>query len=209
LHEQGFLSQDEVAYVQGMQEMASEAADRGEQFDLNAAIAASQGEGFSGEGDFSGAGELAGAGANGSSAGAAGGEGTALSALTRQVKQLSARLHSKEMAEEAAEYDTLLSTIEGNLTALASRNEELEVQLEATRHALRTSGARSLKPAHGARLFEEKVGKKNEFEGLVSKLVAEGKTRGEAVTLAAKQDPDAYGKYLEGRGLIKTVEDPA
>jgi len=138
--------------------------------------------------------------------GASAGEGAAapatanaLSALTKQVKQLSARFEWQDRQAEEAEIAHHFSTIEKNMETLATEN-------EALRFALKTGGARAVTPAASVRMFEAKSDKKHEFEKLVAEKVAAGKTKGQAVMLAAKEAPGVYGDYLAGRGIVKSLD---
>jgi len=123
---------------------------------------------------------------------------TALSALTKQVRHLSARFEREDRAVEDAQIEHQFSTIEKNMDTLALENETL-------RFALRTGGARAVKPAASIRMFEAAPEKKHEFESIVAEQVAAGKTKGEAVRFATKSAPGAYEAYMVARGLVKTA----
>jgi len=123
---------------------------------------------------------------------------TALSALTAQVRHLSARFEREDRAAEDAQIEHQFSTIEKNMDTLALENETL-------RFALRTGGARAVKPAASVRMFESKTDKKHEFESIVAEQVSLGKSKGEAVRFAASTAPGVYQEYMEARGLIKTA----
>lgn len=191
LLQSGEITQEDAQEILAIQAEAAEAFSEG-------------GEGSDGEGELVGAG-VSGEG-NGGDAGGEGvsGAGTALAALQNQVRYLSAKIAGKELAEQKDAEETLVTGIAHNITELAAKNAVLETQLEAMRYALRTSGAKALRPAHGAKMFEEAVeaGNKSDFEAIVSDLVAKGKTRAQAVVFAAKSSPDAYAKYLSERGVL-------
>jgi hypothetical protein len=121
---------------------------------------------------------------------------TALSRLSKQVKELSARFEREDAAAESAQIEKQFSTIEQNMETLATEN-------EALRFALKTGGARAITPAVSVRMFESKADKQHEFESLISEKVAAGKSKAEAVRLSAKEAPGLYQDYLAGRGIIR------
>ena len=171
--------------------------DAQEIYAIHQQIEAEEAEGEA-EGEGEGEGETAGAGV------AAGGEGTALGALQMQVRELSRKLEVKEFASEQDEYQHLLGTIEGNLTELAIENAEireshgvLELECKALRKAVRT-GVRPMAFSageNGGPLTTD--GQLHEFQVLVQKHVAAGKTEAQAIRLAHKENPTAHVNYLE------------
>lgn len=153
------------------------------------------------EGDPDGGGE-----AGGEPAGAAvGGEvGTALSALNRQVRELSARFEREDRAAEEAETAHYFEQIEGALTSLTEQNrqlKELNETLTTKVQAMELGFRAGRKPvsfsAEGA-VVTTGDGKKHEFEVAVDRAVAEGKakTRGEAIHFVRKNNPGLHEKWL-------------
>lgn len=162
-------------------------------------------EGQEGEGE--GQGELVGAGAGveGSVAGSdssSTGSSAELSALQKQVKELSARFEREDAATENAEIEHYFSTIEGNLTRLAEEkaqltelSEKLAAENEALRAAVKT-GTRPLAFSAEGRAINGQGGELHEFEARVKNHTDSGKSHAEAVRLAHKENPDAHRDWI-------------
>lgn len=173
----------------------------------NEIIAAYEAEhGKSDEAD-QGEGELAtaGAGVEGSVAGAdssSTGSSAELSALQKQVKELSARFEREDAASENAEIEHYFSTIEGNLTKLAEEkakltelSEKLSAENEALRAAVKT-GTRPLAFSAEGRALNGHGGELHEFEARVKTHTDSGKTHAQAVMLAHKENPEAHQDWI-------------
>lgn len=138
----------------------------------------------------------------------AGGEGgTALSALTREVRMLQARLSKQDAAAEAAEVAHHFETIEGNLKAfsyenasLKSENSALKQRNETLLHAIKT-GTRVLSFSADGTIspVTSKDGKVHEFEQKVSELEKGGKSRAKAFESVIKTNPELHRDWLESQ----------
>jgi hypothetical protein len=151
------------------------------------------------------AGELAGAGA-GVESSTGGSEGTALSALQKQVRELSARFEREDAAAENNEIEHYFSTIEGNMTQLAAERAELKefadklvAENDALRNALKT-GVRPLAFSAEGAAINGKNGELHEFEARVQNHKNQGKTHAQAVMLAHKENPDAHQDWIRNQG---------
>lgn len=151
------------------------------------------------------AGELAGAGA-GVESSTGGSEGTALSALQKQVRELSARFEREDAAAEENEIAHYFSTIEGNMTQLAAERAELKefadkltAENEALRNALKT-GIRPLAFSAEGAAINGKNGELHEFEARVQNHKSQGKTHAQAVMLAHKENPEAHQDWIRNQG---------
>lgn len=163
------------------------------QAEVIAAIEAEQSEDKGQEGE----GELAGAGAS-----AEGGASAELSALQKQVKELSARFEREDAASENAEIEHYFATIEGNLTKLAEEkakltelSEKLQAENEALRAAVKT-GTRPLAFSAEGRAVTGNGGELHEFESRVKAHTDSGKTHAQAVMLAHKENPEAHQDWI-------------
>lgn len=156
-----------------------------------------------GQGELVGAG--AGAGVEGSVAGSdssSTGSSAELSALQKQVKELSARFEREDAASENAEIEHYFSTIEGNLTKLAEEkaqltefSEKLLAENEALRAAVKT-GTRPLAFSAEGRALNGQGGELHEFEARVKTHTDSGKTHAQAVMLAHKENPEAHQDWI-------------
>ena len=194
--------QDIVALVQAGEITEEDAAGIvAYQNEIMAEVEASEGEG---EGEE--AGELATAGAGvESSAGSdssSTGSSAELSALQKQVKELSARFEREDAASENAEIEHYFSTIEGNLTKLAEEklqltelSENLHAENEALRAAVKTC-TRPLAFSAEGRAVTGQGGELHEFESRVKNHTSAGKTHAQAVMLAHKENPDAHQDWI-------------
>lgn len=165
------------------------------QAEVIAAIEAEQAEGEQGEGHEEAEGELAGATADS-------GASAELSALQKQVKELSARFEREDAASENAEIEHYFSTIEGNLTKLAEEkakltelSEKLQAENEALRAAVKT-GTRPLAFSAEGRAVSGANGELHEFESRVKSHTDSGKTHAQAVMLAHKENPEAHQDWI-------------
>ena len=150
------------------------------------------------------AGELAGAGAGVESS--TGSEGTALSALQGQVRELSARFEREDAAAEENEIAHYFATIEGNMTQLAAERAELKefadklaAENDALRNALKT-GIRPLAFSAEGAAISGKNGELHEFEARVQNHKSQGKTHAQAVMLAHKENPEAHQDWIRNQG---------
>lgn len=168
------------------------------QNEIMAEVEASEGEGEEGEE----AGELAGAGVESSAGSSSTGSSAELSALQKQVKELSARFEREDAASENAEIEHYFSTIEGNLTKLAEEklqltelSEKLQAENEALRAAVKT-GTRPLAFSAEGRAVTGQGGELHEFESRVKNHTSAGKTHAQAVMLAHKENPEAHQDWI-------------
>jgi len=132
----------------------------------------------------------------------------------KKAKQLSARVsaleqkHLRELAaREAATEKELTEAAHAKLNLLQARNQELSAKVEALTTAARTRGASPV--SHGGlseRMFSAGAPKVHDFEQNVADLVASGKSKGQAVVLAVKQDPEAYHAFQASKGIVKNLE---
>ena len=132
----------------------------------------------------------------------------------KKAKQLSARVsaleqkHLRELAaREAATEKELTEAAHAKLNLLQARNQELSAKVEALTTAARTRGASPV--SHGGlseRMFSAGAPKMHDFEQNVADLVASGKSKGQAVVLAVKQDPEAYHAFQAAKGIVKNLE---
>lgn len=146
-------------------------------------------------------GEEAGEAGEAEMAGASAGGETALSALQKQVKYLSARMAGADEASEEAEtahyfeqVEHALSAQKGRIVELEAANQNLSVQCDALRKAIRTGVRPVAFSAEGSAM--NTGGKLHEFENKVEGHVKAGKTRGEAILLSHKEDPELHRDYL-------------
>lgn len=131
--------------------------------------------------------------------------GTALSALTREVRMLQARLSREDAAAEAAEVAHHFETIEGNLKAFSDENASLKEQVSALKsrnevllHAIKT-GTRVLSFSADGTIspVTSKDGKVHEFEQKVSEIEKSGKSRAKAFESVIKTNPELHRDWLE------------
>jgi len=197
------LSQEDIAALVQAGEISEEdaAGIHAYQAEVIAAIEADE-AGEQGEGNEP-AGELAGAGVESSTGGS---EGTALSALQKQVRELSARFEREDAAAENNEISHYFSTIEGNMTQLAAERAELKefadklaAENDALRNALKT-GIRPLAFSAEGAVLSGKNGELHEFESRVQNHKSQGKTHAQAVMLAHKENPEAHQDWIRNQG---------
>lgn len=199
------LTQEDIAALVEAGEITEEdaAGIQAYQAEVIAALEADE-AGEQGEGNEP-AGELAGAGA-GVESSTGGSEGTALSALQKQVRELSARFEREDAAAEENEIAHYFSTIEGNMTQLAAERAELKefadkltAENEALRNALKT-GIRPLAFSAEGAAINGKNGELHEFEARVQNHKSQGKTHAQAVMLAHKENPEAHQDWIRNQG---------
>ena len=90
---------------------------------------------------------------------------------------------------------------------IEARLKEFAAENEALKTAARTRGASPV--SHGGlseRMFDARAPKVHDFEQNVADLVASGKSKGQAVALAVKQDPEAYRAFQAAKGIVKNLE---
>jgi hypothetical protein len=202
----GELTEADVADIISLHEAVAEGSGEGE--------LAGDDQGMLPGGDFNGAGVAGGAGGyeQGGEAAGAGADagaamaGTALGALHRQVKELSARFEREDRAKEENETEHYFATIERNFAALAEDNAQLkeftgklQTENEALRHALKT-GVRPLAFSAEGKAITGQNGELHEFQALVQKHLDAGKTEAQAIRMAHKENPDAHRDYLRELG---------
>jgi hypothetical protein len=215
-HEQ-FLAQNapeptlEDLYNMKDEELAQLGITRAEVEDaVQEAVAAMESE-QAAEGEQANEGELVGAteGANGATAGAAGGADTSapatFKAISDRIIRLEKKLAAKELAEKEATEAIEFKSISDKITTLETQRNEALTSLEvikADNDALRVAvktGTRPVKAGvdFGVRMFgANDEGELHGFQARVKELVATGKTEGEAVKLAVKENPGQHADYV-------------
>ena len=119
--------------------------------------------------------------------------------LEQIVTNLEAQIIAQEEASAEAALETQLGEIRSKVIALASRNDELENELDAARHALNTGTGRAVET--GAPGQDITLGE-GAFEDTVRYHLEEGKTKGESVALAAKENREQHLDWLRRSGVI-------
>ncbi len=190
------LSEEQIADLVASGEITEEDA---------AGISALQAEYAAGEGEEEGSTEGAPAETEAAPAGAE--AGTALSALTREVRMLQARLSREDAAAEAAEVAHHFETIEGNLKAFSDENTSLKEQVaslksrnEVLLHSIKT-GTRVLSFSADGTIspVTSKDGKVHDFEQKVSEIEKSGKSRAKAFESVIKTNPELHRDWLESQ----------
>jgi len=190
------LSEEQIADLVAAGEITEEDA---------AGIVALQAEHAAGDGE--GEGSTEGAPAEGEAAPAGAEAGTALSALTREVRMLQARLTRDDIAAEEAEVAHHFETIEGNLKAFSDENASLKSEVAALKsrnevllHAIKT-GTRVLSFSADGTIspVTSKDGKVHEFEQKVSEIEKSGKSRAKAFESVIKTNPELHRDWLESQ----------
>lgn len=145
------------------------------------------------------------AGAATANAGApAGATAAALSALTKKVTELSARLEREDRAKKDAEVETLFSEIEGQVSELTELNTKLKSENEQLRSSLK-AGGRAVSP--GVTNFDRGNKNAETFLGQVELTMGEKKiSRVQAFQTVMKEQPDLYRKHLVTIGVAKGDE---
>jgi uncharacterized protein YjiS (DUF1127 family) len=175
-----------------------------------------------GEGGPQGEGEVpAGAGAQGEGAGepamAGAGTGTAAGAtsgaaafhaLQQQVVKLESKLKLTELRKKQESEEVELSAIEQKILILAEQRdaaikfaEEKEAENEALRLAVRT-GTRPVRAGvdNEVRMFGVgENGELHQFQVRVKQLVDGGKSQGEAITFAQKENPSLHADWVQSQ----------
>lgn len=126
------------------------------------------------------------------------GAGVGLDALVQQIAELSAEVASLTQQKQAAQEETLLSSIEGKVELLARENLRLK-------HALSAGSTQPAKPTTTPAVPAAAAsGNKHAFEQRVDALVTERKvSRGKATELAAQENPGLHVEYMQAQGLLK------
>jgi uncharacterized protein YjiS (DUF1127 family) len=172
-----------------------------------------EGQGQEGEGEPAGAqGEgsgdpaMAGAG-TGTAAGPTSGP-AAFKALQDQVVRLESKLKLTELRKKQEAEEVELSAIEQKVLILADQRdkaikfaEEKEAENQALRLAVRT-GTRPVTAGvdNGMRMFgANDDGELHEFQVRVKQLVDSGKTQGEAITFAQKENPSLHADWVQSQ----------
>lgn len=182
--------QNEFLDAQGEEEGEEESEGEGE-------------EGFEGEGDE--AGEMVGAGAEHGHGFQRGTLGAVLTQFSARLNEFERRekdaVRKAELSEQQHAFDVISTKID-EVTAFAeqlvAKNEaqqelitELQAQVKQTRAA-----------SVGTETFFNTGTASHGYESRVQELVKSGKTRGEAVELARKEDPQRYANYLQAKGVF-------
>jgi hypothetical protein len=155
-----------------------------------------------------GAGEPAMAGAgSGTAAGATSGA-AAFNALQQQVIRLESQLKLTELRKKKEAEEVELSAIEEKVLILADQRdkaikfaEEKEAENQALRLAVRTG----TRPVHagvdnGMRMFGVgETGELHQFQVRVKQLVDAGKSQGEAITFAQKENPALHADWVQSQ----------
>jgi hypothetical protein len=148
---------------------------------------------------------------------AAGGTGgaTALSALKREIMQMKAKQDQIELREKRKSEDIQFAEVEQKILVLADQRDraiELAEHYMAKCDALEVAVKTGTRPVaagvdNGVRMFSANGdGELTQFQLRVKQLKDEGKTEGQAVMLAQKEDPAAHALWVQSLRPKTTVE---
>jgi hypothetical protein len=128
-------------------------------------------------------------------------EGGEFARLERIVTNLEAKIHAKEQAEAAAEVEHQFKSVENKIVELAAQNDDLRAQLSAAKTALKSNGGHAVElgtPNQGGDFTKGE----GEFEQIISTHLEEGKSKSEAISLAARDNKGAHTDWLRRNGVI-------
>lgn len=131
--------------------------------------------------------------------GEGGGEGGEFARLEQIVTNLEEKIAMQQEAEEQAAVDAQFESIRSKVVELATRNDELEQELEAAKHALHTGKGQAVEL--GA-LGQDLTLGEGDFEDSVRNHLNEGKTKSESIALAAKENREQHLDWLRRSGVI-------
>ena len=145
----------------------------------------------------------------GAAAGFSGGEAPAtFKALQKQVIQLENKLKLTELRKKQEAEEIELSAIEQKVLVLANQRDEAiklaekqQGEIEALRMAVKT-GTRPVAAGvdNGMRMFGvNDNGQLHEFQVRVKQLVESGKSEGQAIQLAVKENPSRHADWVESQ----------
>lgn len=132
----------------------------------------------------------------------------ALSSLRKQVVELSARIDGNSEDDQINHAFEVLEDKVGVLTTeLAAKDQ----QIVALQRVVRMHGAKAASPStETTRMFSAKEGDgSHEFEALVTDTLETGKakTRATAIQFAIKENPRAYAKWRQAKGISKLADE--
>lgn len=127
-----------------------------------------------------------------------GGDGGELSQLRQMVHHLAARLENDDQATAEQAIAVRFDAIKDRVAQLAADNETLAAENSALFEAVRTGSTLSV-PSAPATMLSAGAGA---FEDLVQTFLSEGKTKGEAIQLAARTDRGAHSDWLKRQGVL-------
>lgn len=170
-------------------------------------------EGLTGEGQGQGQGQeggqgdlaVAGAGASGTAAGQTSGAAN-LASLQKDLISLKSKVALKELNEKNAAEQAEFAAIEEKIMILAKQRDDYKVQFEemkAKNEALEVhlkTGTRPVRAGvdNGMRMFSaDGNGELHEFQARVKQLKESGKSEGEAITLAQKENPALHADWVQ------------
>lgn len=173
-----------------------------------------EGDGGEGEGGGTGTGEGAGESAPamaGAGSGTAAGQtsgAAAFNALQQQVIRLESQLKLTELRKKKEAEEVELSAIEEKVLILADQRDQaikfaetVQAENDALRLAVKT-GTRPVRAGvdNGLRMFSANDdGQLHEFQVRVKQLVDSGKTQGEAITFAQKENPALHADWVQSQ----------
>lgn len=127
-----------------------------------------------------------------------------MSAVEQRVIALEAEIANAKKAAAKAEEEEAFSEVEQRFTALVSERDELKAKVEALELSLKQgNGGKASTGGDSHISFGSADGKVTEFESRVNSLIAEGKSKKQAVELAQKEDLGRYESHLRAKGVIK------
>jgi hypothetical protein len=156
------------------------------------------GEGAEGQPAAGAAPAAAGAGAPAAApAGAAAATGAALDQLREKVTYLEAFAKGQTEEQQLEAIETAFAVLDQKVTQLSTENEALRTALGAAKTTRLAPGVGEIHFAEGD------DSKLTTFEKKVKQHKAAGKSEGEAVMLAQREDPEGHRQYMVNLGAIK------
>lgn len=127
-------------------------------------------------------------------------EGDELSRIESIVTHLESKLAARESAEQEQALAYAFGEVRDKITMLAVQNDELQAELAATRHALQTGAGMAVGNGGSAQDITLSAGP---FEDIVRFHVGSGKSKSEAIGLAARENKVEHLDWLRRNGVIQ------
>ena len=118
------------------------------------------------------------------------------------VVSLERKIADKETEEREVQFERAMTVIKDKTEAVIEYAQQLERDNTVLLEALKT-GAVPVKQSPSEIFLGGK--EENDFQSLVTRHVAAGKTKTEAVMLARKENPHAHTQWLQEQGVITTL----
>jgi hypothetical protein len=128
--------------------------------------------------------------------------GSELSQLRQAVVQLERKIEAKDEAEREAQLENALAVIKAKTESLTEYATKLEQENAVYLEALKT-GVKPVKQSPTEIFMGGQ--KEDDFQSLVTKHVAAGKSKTEAVMLARKENPNAHAVWLQNQGVVTNL----